>query len=200
MARMARRELLYDGCYAHIISRSIRKIRLMRDDADFQMLNQLLMHAKRRYGFRVHHYCLMQTHFHLVVSMPDVEAFSRAIQFVKSQYCYHVHARYRLSGPVWRERFRALLIENEPYLYVCGRYVENNPVKAGLVREAKGWKYSSWGFYHEERIDPLISRLDFWDRTAPVETGDDPQKFCEKGKVIGSPFFKFQFYRRMKQR
>ncbi|MBZ0166961.1 MAG: transposase [Candidatus Omnitrophica bacterium] len=200
MPRMARRDLLYDGCYAHIISRSIRKMKLMRDDVDFKLLYQLLIETKGKADYRVHHYCLMQTHFHLVVSMADVAAFSGAMGFVKSRYSYHYHTKYHLNGPLWRERYRGLLIENDQYMVACGSYVEHNPVKAQLVKEPRKWLYSSYSYYNEGREDPLVSPLDVGNPTAPVDAGDDPEDFFEKGKIIGSPFFKFQFYKRIKNK
>ena len=202
MPRMAREELLHNGCYAHIISRSIRKMKLMRDDTDFQVLNQLFLKTKQEQGYQIHHYCFMQTHFHLVVCMPKWSAFADAMRRVKSLYSHHFHSRYGLSGPIWRERYRALLIENEDYLYACGSYVENNPVEAGIVGQASGWKYSSWRYYHEGRADPLIDRVKGGASSGGghLEIGEDPQEFFEKGKVIGSPFFRYLWSERMKIR
>ncbi|MGE0269237.1 MAG: transposase [Candidatus Omnitrophota bacterium] len=201
MSRIARQDILFDGCYAHIISRSIRKMKLMRDDDDFESLYRLLILTKKMSGFQVHHYCLMHTHFHLIVSLPDVPGFSKAMQYVKSQYSYHFHKKYRLSGPVWRERFRGLLIENESYLRACGEYIENNPLKAGLVKEANNWKYSSFRHYNHDQPDDLINRIKCNKRSQkPVEIIFEEEEFFEKGKVIGSAFFRFQFHEKMKGR
>ena len=71
---------MYDGCFAHVISRSIRKMDILRDDEDFSIFLENLLKVKREGGFRIYHYCLMRTHFHLAVAMPDVAGFSRAIQ------------------------------------------------------------------------------------------------------------------------
>lgn len=63
--------MLYEGCYAHVISRSIRKMRLFGEDEDFDQFKKLLWMAKEAGGFEVYHYCIMQTHFHFAVS-PEV--------------------------------------------------------------------------------------------------------------------------------
>jgi hypothetical protein len=132
--------------------------------------------------------------------VPQVTEFSRAIQYVKSQYSFHYHKKYRLSGPIWRERFRGLLIENEYYLKACGEYIENNPVKAELVKDGKNWKFSSFRHYNNNERDPLIDRYELDDGSGkPVELDFEEDEFFEHGNVIGSPFFRFQFYEKMKR-
>jgi putative transposase len=65
------------------------------------------------------------------------------VQKLKSSYIRYFHAKYKLSGPLWRERYKSLLIENEPYLFVCGEYIENNPVKAGLANLSEEYPFGS---------------------------------------------------------
>jgi len=200
MPRLLRKDVLFGGCFAHVISRSIRKMKLFKDDEDFQIIRKLFIYTKRKFHYKIHHYCLMQTHFHLVVSMNDVDEFSRAMQFVKSQYSYEFHTKYHLSGPIWRERYRSLLIEDESYLRACGEYIEDNPVKAGLVNHAKDWKYSSFRFYNYDVNDKIIDRYAA-DRSSTeyIKEEFEKEEFFENGKVIGSPFFRFQFNEKIKR-
>ena len=200
MPRLLRKDVLSGGCFAHVISRSIRKMKLFKDDEDFQTIRELLIYTRRQYHYRIHHYSLMQTHFHLVVSMDAVDEFSKAMQFVKSQYSLKCHTKYHLSGPIWRERYRSLLIEDECYLKACGHYIEDNPVKAGLVNHAKDWKYSSFRFYNYDVNDKLIDRYTA-DRNATgyIKEEIEGEEFFENGTVIGSPFFRFQFYEKIKR-
>ena len=86
MARIARIEYLYDGCYIHLISRSIRKIKIFSDNEDFQTFFDLIKEAKKSASFKLYHYCIMQTHFHMAVKVGNIQKFSKAIQYVKSQY------------------------------------------------------------------------------------------------------------------
>jgi len=200
MPRLLRKDILFGGCFAHVISRSIRKMKLFKDDEDFQIIRKLFIDTKKKFHYKIHHYCLMQTHFHLVVNMDDVDQFSRAMQFVKSQYGYKYHTKYHLSGPIWRERYRSLLIEDECYLKACGQYVENNPVKAGLVNQAKEWKYSSFRFYNSSEDDKMIDSYTVGGSdVGSIKEEFEDEEFFENGKVIGSPFFRFQFYERMKR-
>jgi REP element-mobilizing transposase RayT len=198
MVRLARRVFLYDGCYAHVISRSIRKLKLYRDDEDFRWFLKLMREAKQRFGFEIYHYCLMQTHFHAAVRIPDVEKFSKAVQFLKSRYSYKFHEKYRLSGPIWRERFKSLLIEDENYLYVCGEYIERNPVKAGLVKTPSDWKYSSSRYYQTGETDAVLDHYnDAWSKRE-VDVCLDDEDFFENGQGIGSAFFRLQLKQKIK--
>ncbi|MCB9747819.1 MAG: transposase [Candidatus Omnitrophica bacterium] len=197
MARVSRNELLYKDCYAHVISRSIRKMKIFNDEEDFIQFKYLLLQAKKIGQFRVYHYCAMQTHFHLAVQMGDVSLFANAIRDLKRSYVYWFHTKYKISGPIWRERYRSLLIEDENYLYTCGLYIENNPVKAGLVQQSDQWAHSSSRYYIRGSNDVLVDEYER-DVCKMSDIMLDEEDF-EKGSVIGSSFFRFQFYDRRKR-
>jgi putative transposase len=191
MTRKARRDILYDGCYAHIFSRAIEQRFILKDASDFEFFKGLLLEAKRTFGFFIHHYCLMNTHFHLVVSIPNLAALSKALQRLKWQYTDLFNRKYRRKGPLWNHRFKSLLIENEQYLYACGLYVEMNPVKAGMTETPQMWPYSSSGYYFERKEDALV---DVYEQPESLPTGIDltDEKQFTKGVVIGSELFKLQ--------
>jgi len=196
MSRVSRNELLYQGCYAHIISRSIRKLKLFIDDEDFLFFKKLLIRAKSQAKFKIYHYCIMQTHFHLAVRMDDIKNFSHAIRDLKRDYAFKFHGKYKLSGPIWRERFKSLLIENEDYLYACGKYIEENPVRAKLAKQAVDWDYSSGQCYELNEIDTLVDRYDKQVSMAEVVLNEE---YFEGGSIIGSDFFRFQFFESRKR-
>src|SRR3989338_7165750 len=106
VARAVRTEILYDGCYVHVISRSIRKLEIFRDQEDYAVFCELLIRIKREHELRILHYCLMGTHFHLAIRISSVEGFIRGLQKLKSQYVYKFHSKYKMSGPIWRGRGR----------------------------------------------------------------------------------------------
>ena len=199
MPRIAREALLYDGCYAHVISRSIRNERIFLDQEDFRTFQSLIKTAKRQSGFELFHYCIMPNHFHLAVMIPDVVEFSRAAKLIKSRYCFKYHKKYRTSGPIWRERYRSLLIENEGYLSVCGRYIEHNPVKAGLVEQANDWPYSSHESYNDAQSHELTDG--YHERVLTQHMQDiclEDDGYFEGGVVIGSPYFRYQTKKRLR--
>ena len=199
VARAVRTEILYDGCYVHVISRSIRKLEIFRDQEDYAVFCELLIRIKREHELRILHYCLMGTHFHLAIRISSVEGFIRGLQKLKSQYVYKFHSKYKMSGPIWRERFRSLLIENESYLYACGQYIESNPVTAGLARENTEWKYSSSRYYLKGEEDPVVDGYEAKELPKlPQEITAYDEETFEKGKFIGSGYFKFQFRETLK--
>ena len=200
VARIARNLILYNGCYAHVISQSIRNIKIFKDQEDFVNFYNFLKLAKRRSGFKLYHYCLMHTHFHLAVMVPNFVKFAKAIQFIKSQYSRKYHVRYRTNGPIWRERYRSLLIEDENYLRDCGRYIEDNPLKAGLVERAEDWEFSSGRYYENNVEDDLVNgyeELAKSQKSVELYLDKDKEEFFENGKVIGSAFFRFQFMEKL---
>ena len=197
MSRVSRNQLLYPGCYAHIISRSIRKLKLFNDEDDFKFFKKLLIQAKTKARFKIYHYCLMQTHFHLAVMMEDLKDFSFAIRDIKRDYAYQFHAKYKLSGPIWRERFKSLLIEDQRYLYACGKYIEGNPVKSQLVKQAIDWFYSSSRCYELNEKDGLVDSYARGDKNYKEEVMNGTD--FESGSVIGSDFFRFQFFENRKR-
>lgn len=199
VARLARHQILYDGCYAHIISRSIRKLEILNDDEDFKTFLEALLRLKREHGFKIYHYCLMHTHFHLAVAVPDVQKFSRAIQKLKNLYACRFHTKYKISGPIWRERYRSLLIENEPYLYACGQYIESNPIRAGIVGEGKDWKYSSSRYYSDGKEDEIVDGYaGVGIPNVPEDVDFSDEAFFENGIGVGSSYFRFQINERVK--
>ena len=195
MARKARAAVLYDGCYAHVFSRSIEKRRIFPGRQDFAHFKDLFVKAKEkeREHFFIFHYCFMHTHFHLAVGIRSLEAFSRAMQWVKWQYTRSYNSKYKRWGPLWRERFKSMLIEDEKYLYACGSYIEQNPVKAGIVEKSCDWEYSSARHYEGHYKDNLIDEYEQQGMPEDIDVADE-ERFM-RGWVIGSDWFRYKLQR-----
>ena len=185
---MARGKILFDGCYTHILSRSIERRWIYKEAKDFEAFKGILREIKKDYGFYLRHYCLMNTHFHLAVEIPDVETFSQGLQQAKWRYTHWYNKKYHRHGPLWRERFKSLLIEDERYLYACGLYIEHNPLKAEMVKHPEDWPHSSSGYYFARRRDELV---DGYNRPAMPHGIDlDDDRSFTKGLGIGSALFR----------
>ncbi len=185
MGRQNRSSVLYDGCYAHVFSRATEKRSIFQASEAFK---ELLLKSKKKYSFRIHHYCLMHTHFHLLVSMDRVQQFSEGLKWAKWHYAKYFNFRQQRFGPLWRDRFKSLVIENEAYLEACGRYVETNPVEAGMVSQSEDWPYSSSRYYVQGAPDVLVDGYTF--DGASVKVPENSEAFFMKGNVIGSELFK----------
>lgn len=190
MPRRSRDSLLYNSCFAHVISRSFDNRYIFESADDFIFFQSLLLQIKKHFGFKLHHYCLMNTHFHLAVSMPSLQNFQKAMQQIKWGYTQYFNTRNKRRGPIWRERFKSLLIEDESYLYACGLYIEYNPVKAGMVERPEDWAFSSARHYFSSEADLLIDLYETADLPEHIDLADD--KIFSEGMAIGSELFKLQ--------
>ena len=160
----------------------------MVSNLDFEKFKEILQQTKQKFGYRIHHYCLMNTHFHLLVSMAHVEQFSKGMKELKRLYANWAHKEQKRYGPIWWGRFGSQVIEDERYLYACGLYIEMNPVKAGLVLTPEEWEYSSSRHYFLGTKDSLI---DDYERPSREAIRDiEGNLNLERGHVIGSDLFK----------
>lgn len=143
---------------------------------------------ERKFGFLTHHYRLMRTRLHLPVSIPEVSKFSRARQELKWRRTAYFNDRYQRNGPLWRERFKSQLIEDEAHLYACGRYIEENPVKANLVSQPEDRPHSSAAHYRLGSKDPLADPCEFDPEENTPLPRIDPE-MLEAGRATGSELF-----------
>lgn len=187
MPRRPRERVLYDGCYAHVYSRALDQRFIFKADEDFFEFKKLMSKTKKTQGYRIHHYCLMNTHFHLVVSLPSLKFFSKALKELKQAYAEWFADKYHHKGPVWWGRFGSQLIESEKYMSACGLYVEMNPVKAGMVSRPEDWQHSSSRYYFLGKTDDLIDNYaqPSYEIAAMLSEGLN----VGRGSYIGTPLF-----------
>ncbi|MBI3313390.1 MAG: transposase [Candidatus Omnitrophica bacterium] len=132
----------------------------------------------------------MNTHFHLAVSLPELKAFSEGLKGIKWKYTTVYNQRHKRRGPLWQERFKSLVIQDERYLLACGLYIENNPVKAKMVKKAVDWPHSSARYYEEGKPDIVV---DGYKKVEPIEARLNDE-FFTKGPGIGSELFRMQLH------
>jgi putative transposase len=141
MARLPR--LILAGQPHHVILRGNNRQAIFHSDLDRAHLLATLGNAASQYRVSVHAYVLMDNHLHLLATPPSAEALSRMMQSLGRRYVGWFNARHRRSGTLWEGRYRAGLIEGERHLLACMRYIELNPVRAGLCVEPAQWPWSS---------------------------------------------------------
>jgi len=115
------------------------------EDTDREFYLNTLEESAQWYGLAVHAYCLMTNHVHLLVTPEKGDAVSRAMRRLGSQYVAFINRRYRRTGTLWDGRFRACVVDSDSYLLVCQRYIELNPVRAGLVENPDEYRWTSFG-------------------------------------------------------
>ena len=125
---------------------------LFSDDADREYMNGLVVEYKEICGAKVYHWVWMGNHYHMLVEVvyENLRGFVGGIQQAYAQY--H-HARHNGSGVFWQGRFKSKPVEIGSYLVSCGRYIERNPVRAGLAGIAWEYRWSSAAAYVKKVMD-----------------------------------------------
>jgi putative transposase len=129
-------------CY-HALNRGNGRVQVFHDADDYHDFVRLLRQACARVPMRLIGYCLMPNHFHLVLWPRGDDDLGPWMQWLLTAHVHGYRRRYGGSGHVWQGRFKAFPIEEDDHLRTVLRYVERNPVRAGLVPRAEDWQWSS---------------------------------------------------------
>ncbi|MCX6551280.1 MAG: transposase [Acidobacteria bacterium] len=141
MARPLR--ILFAGAVYHVMARGNAKGLIFLDDLDHRRFLTVLEDTLRRFGIVCHAFCLMPNHYHLAVVTPAANL-SAAIKHLNGVYSQWWNRRHGRCGHVFQGRFKAQVIQKDPYLLVACRYIVLNPVRAGLVKHPQDWRWSSY--------------------------------------------------------
>jgi putative transposase len=141
MARPLRIE--YPGAVYHITSRGNARQDISLIDKDRLKFLEILGQVVDRFNWLCHAYCLMPNHYHLLIETID-PTLSRGMRQLNGVYTQAFNRRHNRAGHVFQGRFKAILVEKEPYLLELSRYVVLNPVRAHTARAAKDWRWSSY--------------------------------------------------------
>lgn len=143
MARLPRLDLA--GIPQHVIQRGNNRSVCFFAEADYAFYLECLNKASEKYECAVHAYVLMTNHVHLLLSPASVGAVAHVMQSIGRSYVRYVNGVYKRTGTLWEGRYKASLIDSEHYLLTCYRYIELNPVRAGIVQRAEDYPWSSHG-------------------------------------------------------
>jgi len=157
MPSYARNHQLKHSLVYHAYSRSCNRKVIFSQPDDFEHFKQLLRDYKARFEMKIYHWVIMSNHYHLVIELMRPEEISKFMAGLHRAYAYYHHRAYGTVGFLWQGRFKLQPIQKELYLRSCGRYVERNPVRAGMVNEACEYKYSSANYYCLGLLDSLTN-------------------------------------------
>ena len=155
MARLPR--LSVPGYPHHIIQRGNNRQAIFASTADYMLLLALLKENAQKFGIAVHAYVLMTNHFHLLATPEQADGLPLMMQAVGRSYVRYFNDAQHRSGTLWEGRYRSTLIQTDRYLLTCMAYLDLNPVRAGLVRQAKDYEWSSHRHYIGQRADKLVA-------------------------------------------
>lgn len=154
MSRVAR--IVVPGYPHHVTQRGNRRADVFEDDSDREAYLRFLKQYTDRHGLAIWAYCLMTNHIHLVAVPQREESLGHALRDAHTVYAMYFNSRTRLSGHVWQGRFHSCPMD-DAHLWAAVRYVERNPVRAGLVEHAEAYPWSSAAAHCGLREDPLLA-------------------------------------------
>ena len=146
------------GHTLHLVQRGNNRTTCFVDDEDRLRYLAALLHASERARCAIHAYVLMTNHVHLLATADDALAPSRMMQSLGRKYVQHFNKRHDRTGTLWEGRHHCGLIDSERYFLQCSRYIETNPVRAGMVNEPAAYRWSSFKSNAEGYPDVLLRR------------------------------------------
>lgn len=189
MARPLRIE--YAGAWYHVSNRGFGRQILFQDRTAYQLFLDLLSDAHNRYQIQIHAYCLLDNHYHLLIHTP-LPNLGRAMRHIDGLYTIRHNRLTKKTGPLFRGRYKAILVEPENYLLPLSRYIHLNPVVANLVQQAEEYPWSSYRFFLNKEPksswlynDKILNYFEFNPRDSyrkfVMEGLDDEIKFFYRG-------------------
>ena len=169
MPRTAR--VVFPGVSVHVIQRGNNRGRCFFCDADYRAYLRYLRKFSQTTDCLVHAYCLMTNHVHLLITPGDVESCARLMKNLGQHYVQYVNRVHGRSGTLWEGRFRSCVAASPYYVLACYRYIEMNPVRAGMVAHPREYPWSSYCTNAEGQNNPLLVP-----HMAYVDLVEDPQR------------------------
>ena len=174
MARLPR--YVIPGQPQHIIQRGNNRQVFFAADADYQFFCDAMIEAAGRYGLAIHAYVWMTNHIHLLATPTDTDSISKTFQSVGRKYVQYFNYTYRRSGTLWEGRYRATVVDSERYMLSIMRYIELNPVRAGMVVHPRDYAWSSHRRYAYGETGPNLNWLIEPDQYRKIERTDEARR------------------------
>jgi REP element-mobilizing transposase RayT len=132
----------YPNAWHHVMNRARRGIDLFLDKTDYHQFIDLIQEAAELFNVNVAAYCLMPTHYHLMVQTPDANL-SRCMRHLNGIYTQKYNVRHGCDGTLFRGRYKSILVDADSYVLQLVRYIHRNPIEAGLVKRLDRYAWSS---------------------------------------------------------
>jgi REP element-mobilizing transposase RayT len=144
----------FPGAYYHVMNRGLAYQDIFTDKSDYELFLDLLSDSHEMWDLRVIAYCLLKNHYHLLIQTPKANL-SRIMRHLDGLYTQRYNRRHKRDGPLFRGRYKAIVVDAEEYLMAVARYIHHNPVAAGLVSSPERYEWSSGRIYMKERRQPV---------------------------------------------
>ena len=151
MARPLRIE--FPGAWYHVMNRGAGRRSIFREEQHYELFLTLLEVLGERFGIETHAYCLMGNHYHLLLRTPR-GGLGRGMRHLDGVYTQQLNRLLRTDGPLFRGRYKAILVDADSYLTQVSRYIHRNPLEAALVERLVDYRWSSYPRYLGKRRSP----------------------------------------------
>jgi REP element-mobilizing transposase RayT len=143
---MARKKRMESIGFYHIINRGVEQRKIFMDDEDNMKFLEILQESAEVYRFEIYAYVLMYNHYHLLLKTSALNL-SLLMRQINAKYSMYFNKKYKRSGHLWQGRFKSWYVRDEAYLYTLMLYIEQNPLKAKMVKALRAYPYSSYHYF-----------------------------------------------------
>jgi len=154
MPRIAR--AIATGFPHHITQRGNYRQNIFESKVDYLKYLDWLKTYSRKYSLKIWAYCLMKNHVHFIAVPMEADSMARAFNTLHMRYSQYFNKKHSTTGHLWQGRFYSCVLD-EIHLFAGIRYVENNPVRAGVVKRADEYRWSSARNHVQRKSDPVLS-------------------------------------------
>lgn len=194
MSRTAR--LVVPNYIFHITQRGNYRQNIFQDDEDRLRYLSWIDEYSKKYNLSLFAYCLMDNHVHFIAIPRKEESLAKVFSITHMRYSQYFNKKKNISGHLWQGRFYSCVLD-EPHLLVALRYVEKNPVRAGIVEKAWQWKWSSaavhigrpnGAIYLEDITNIIDTTIESWKQYLDSDENKEDVKNIRKHTLLGRPF------------
>jgi len=166
MPRAARSVLA--GVSLHVVQRGINRQQCFFSESDYTTYLRFLGQFCERFGCSLHAYCLMTNHVHLLLTPAAKDSCALAMKNVGQRYVQTVNSSLARSGTLWEGRFKSCIVDSDAYVLACYRYIELNPVRAGMVNAPELHRWSSYRANAEGHANGLVTPHPIYQALGPT--------------------------------
>ena len=145
------------GQPVHLVQRGHNRDACFFADEDFLAYLEWLAEALKKSDCALHAYVLMTNHVHLLLTPTSAEAVPQLVMSLGRRYVQYINRKYKRTGTLWDSRYKSSLVHADDYLLLCQRYIELNPVRAGMVGDSAQYRWSSYRANGLGQADALLS-------------------------------------------
>ena len=166
--------------FFHVITQGINKSYIFEKAEDIKYYIKIMYQLTKEQKIKIIGYCIMSNHAHMLIEAEEINELSKYMQRLNTKYGKYYNKKYNRVGYVFRDRYRAQGIYTEKYLYNCLRYIYNNPVKAGICKNAEDYPYSNYKKIDGE-LDEDYTFIDIEDDDKNI--GEIIKKFLKENEM-----------------